>query len=93
MKKLCSILGKRDCHEEYLHKLTFDHFTQCNSTFLRYPSWSKMQATKKDNLEDAKAGNTNLISSAYVSRIMFNYIKAEQEESSYSMDLDQEPTI
>ena len=48
---------------------------------------------KKDNLEDAKAGNKNIIIIVYASRMIFNYIKAEQEESGSNMDVEQVPRI
>ena len=48
---------------------------------------------KKVNLEDEKVGNQSLISIAYSSRIVFNYIKAEQEELSSNVELDQGPAI
>ena len=48
---------------------------------------------KKGNLENVEACNQHLFSIVCDSRIMYNYIKAGQEESSSNIDLDQGPEI
>ena len=56
-----------------------------------YKTASKL--IKKGNLEGAKVGNQYIIIITNVSRMMFNYIKAEQEVRISSMYLDQVLTI
>ena len=86
VKKSYSLLGKKYYHEKYLHELILNNFVQCNSPFLHIfimvqnPAYNiTTKLPKKGNLEDAKLDNDNLISIVYASRMVFNYIKADEE--------------
>ena len=89
-------MDKEEYKEEYQVDATIDHFAKINLTILRSfinvrnPDYKKVgKILNKSGLIEAKEGKVNMISIAYYSCIMQNYMKDNAMQVDKSVELEE----